>query len=232
MLCIGKDLTCAYWRYLQHCSLEPIVEIHKILIVLCGCISSIVVNVHQYQQAMPWVQKGRCLYDYRERIMKRLRLVIASSVILTSVAGQVGATEPAPNSNMADRGRYIAQVSGCNDCHTPGYLLNDGNVPVEQWLSGDSFGWRGPWGTTYPPNLRLFVSNMTEDEWVITAKSLRRRPPMPWFNLNAMSKPDLRALYQFMRSLGEPGQPAPVYLPPGEEPKTPYALFPSPPNKD
>ena len=164
--------------------------------------------------------------------MKRLWLSNALCFYLASITGQVGATEPMLDSSTVDRGRYIAQVSGCNDCHTPGYLLNNGNVPVEQWLIGDSFGWRGPLGTTYPPNLRLFVSNMTEDEWVITAKSLKRRPPMPWFNLNAMSKPDLRALYQFMRSLGDPGQPAPAYLPPDEEPKTPYVLFPSPPTKD
>jgi len=164
--------------------------------------------------------------------MKRLWLSNALCFYLASITGQVGATEPMLDSSTVDRGRYIAQVSGCNDCHTPGYLLNNGNVPVEQWLIGDSFGWRGPWGTTYPPNLRLFVSNMTEDEWVITAKSLKRRPPMPWFNLNAMSKPDLRALYQFMRSLGDPGQPAPAYLPPDKEPKTPYVLFPSPPTKD
>ncbi len=164
--------------------------------------------------------------------MKRLWLSNALCFYLASITGQVGATEPMLDSSTVDRGRYIAQVSGCNDCHTPGYLLNNGNVPVEQWLIGDSFGWRGPWGTTYPPNLRLFVSNMTEDEWVITANSLKRRPPMPWFNLNAMSKPDLRALYQFMRSLGDPGQPAPAYLPPDEEPKTPYVLFPSPPTKD
>ncbi len=102
-------------------------------------------------------------------------------------------------------------------------------MPEERWLSGDSFGWRGPWGTTYGPNLRLFISTMSEDEWVTTAKTLKRLPPMPWFNLNAMTKHDLRALYQFMRSLGEPGEPAPAYLPPDQMPNPPYALFPPPP---
>lgn len=162
--------------------------------------------------------------------MKRLlHLVISLSFFAVSIAGQVGATEPTPDSNTVDRGRYLAQVSGCNDCHTPGYLLNDGNVPVEQWLSGDSFGWRGPWGTTYPSNLRLFVKDMTESQWVEVARTLKRRPPMPWFNLNAMNEADLRALYQFIRSLGAPGLPAPAYVPPGDEPETSYALFPSPP---
>jgi mono/diheme cytochrome c family protein len=130
---------------------------------------------------------------------------------------------------MIERGRYIAKIAGCNDCHTPGYLISDGNVLEEQWLSGDTFGWYGPWGTTYGKNLRLFVSTMSEDEWVNTAKTLKRLPPMPWFNLNAMTEHDLRALYQFMRSLGEPGEPAPAYLPPDQKPNPPFALFPSPP---
>lgn len=142
-----------------------------------------------------------------------------------------GASTTAENQSTIQRGQYVVTVSGCNDCHTDGYLLSNGKIPVDQWLKGSSFGWRGPWGTTYPPNLRSFVSSMTEDEWVATAKSLKRRPPMPWFNLNAMLESDLRALYQFIRSLGEPGEPAPAYLPPGVEPKTPYALFPSPPEE-
>jgi predicted ester cyclase len=136
---------------------------------------------------------------------------------------------PSPS---VERGRYLVEVSGCNDCHTSGYLMADGEVPEEQWLLGDGFGWRGPWGTTYASNLRLFTSRMTEDEWVEAARTMRRRPPMPWFNLNAMAEADLRSIYRFTRSLGEPGEAAPAALPPGEEPPMPYASFPTPPGDD
>ena len=27
-------------------------------------------------------------------------------------------------------GRYLIQTSGCNDCHTAGYMLKDGHVPL------------------------------------------------------------------------------------------------------
>jgi len=135
----------------------------------------------------------------------------------------------ADESTMVERGQYLVRVSGCNDCHTPGYAMSDGDVPVSQWLTGDSLGWRGPWGTTYGANLRLFVKDLTEDDWVEVAHTLRRRPPMPWFNLNRMNDADLRAIYQFIHSLGDPGQPAPAFVPPDEEPHTPYAMFPSPP---
>jgi mono/diheme cytochrome c family protein len=28
-----------------------------------------------------------------------------------------------------ERGRYLVRISGCNDCHTPGYLQHNGEVP-------------------------------------------------------------------------------------------------------
>ena len=133
---------------------------------------------------------------------------------------------------QVDRGRYLAVTAGCNDCHTPGYMPAEGKVAEDMWLTGDRFGWRGPWGTTYASNLRLFVKGMTEEQWVAIARTLKTRPPMPWFNLNKMHTEDLKALYQFIRYLGPGGEAAPVYVPPDQEPKTPYALFPSPPKKD
>jgi len=132
-------------------------------------------------------------------------------------------------SKVVERGKYLVMIAGCNDCHTPGYLLTEGQTPEELWLTGDSFGWRGPWGTTYPPNLRMLAGALSEDQWVQMARNLKSRPPMPWFNLNKMHDGDLRAIYQFIVSLGPGGQAAPAYVPADKEPNPPYALFPSPP---
>jgi mono/diheme cytochrome c family protein len=152
--------------------------------------------------------------------------LLTFSLVIASGETRAGSTDKA---EMIERGRYLIKITGCNDCHTSGYLMANGETPVSQWLMGDFFGWRGPWGTTYPPNLRLFMKDLSEDEWVQEAKSLKRLPPMPWFNLNAMTDEDLRAVYQFTRSLGKAGKQAPAYVPPGEEPKPPYATFPAPP---
>jgi mono/diheme cytochrome c family protein len=129
------------------------------------------------------------------------------------------------------RGKYIVQIGGCNDCHTPGYAMSGGKVPEKDWLTGDQLGWRGPWGTTYPVNLRLYMQKRTEAEWVQTARSLQTRPPMPWFALNAMTDADLRALYRYIRHLGPAGSEAPAYVPPDKEPKPPFVQFPGPPPK-
>ena len=98
-------------------------------------------------------------------------------------------------------------------------------APAAVALKGSSLGWQGPWGTTYPANLRLTAGDMTEDEFVEFAGSFEARPPMPWFNVHAMSKAEVRSLYQYIKSLGEPGDPVPEYVPPGQEPKTPYIVI-------
>ena len=145
----------------------------------------------------------------------------------------LAAAFPALAQDKADpqvkRGRYLVSIAGCNDCHTPNYPASGGKVPEAQWLTGESLGWSGPWGTTYPTNLRLYMQDLTEEQWVKKAKSLQARPPMPWFDVRAMSTSDLRAIYRYVRHLGPAGQPAPAYVPPGQEPKGPAVRFPAPP---
>ena len=154
--------------------------------------------------------------------MKILASMLALLVACPAFAQQK--TDPQVN-----RGRYLIKIGGCNDCHTAGYAPSGGKVPEAQWLMGDALGWNGPWGTTYATNLRLYMQGLTEDQWVKAARSLTARPPMPWFNVRAMSRGDLRAMYRYVRSLGPAGKPAPAYLPPDQAPPEPVVRFPAPP---
>jgi mono/diheme cytochrome c family protein len=133
---------------------------------------------------------------------------------------------PADDVDPIARGRYIAQIAGCNDCHTAGYAESGGNVPEGNWLLGTPLGWRGDWGTTYAANLRLYMQRLTEDEWIAAARHTKLRPPMPWFALRDMEEPDLRAFYRFVRHLGPAGEAAPAYLPPNAAPQGPVVEFP------
>lgn len=133
------------------------------------------------------------------------------------------------SSEKLERGKYLMKIAGCNDCHTAGYMATAGNVDEKLWLMGDTLGWRGPWGTTYAPNLRLYFDKITEDQWVKIARTVETRPPMPWFALRAMTEQDLRAIHAYIKSRGPAGGPAPAYVPPDKEPKPPFAQFPSPP---
>lgn len=141
----------------------------------------------------------------------------------------VATTGSSKEDPWVERGRYVVAIGGCNDCHTPGFAMNGGKAKEADLLTGDSVGWRGPWGTTYPPNLRLYFQTITEKEWVKGAKKFTGRPPMPFWAINHMGKGDLRAVYRYIRSLGPAGHPAPDFVPPGQEPKTAYIQFPAPP---
>ena len=119
------------------------------------------------------------------------------------------------------RGEYLVKLGGCNDCHTPGYAESGGQLAKATWLTGSPLGYNGPWGTTYPTNLRLRMQEMTEAQWMDYSANLRTRPPMPDFTVRMMTAQDRRDMYRFIRSLGGAGQPAPDALPPGKTPPLP-----------
>ena len=146
--------------------------------------------------------------------------------LLLAISAPAAAQQPQKADPAVARGRYVVAIAGCNDCHTPNFAPSGGKTPEAEWLTGDALGWRGPWGTTYAPNLRLSMPRLTEDEWVKKARMLSTRPPMPWFNLHYMSEADLRAIYRYVRHLGPAGKPAPDYLPPDKTPTGPYVQFP------
>ena len=154
---------------------------------------------------------------------------ILASLVALLMTAPAFAQQKAADQQQINRGRYLIKIGGCNDCHTPGYGPTGGKVPEEQWLTGDILGFQGPWGTTYATNLRLYFQDMTEAEWLKKGRTLSTRPPMPWFNVQAMSTRDLRAMYRYVRSLGPAGKPAPDYLPPDKAPTGPVVRFPAPP---
>lgn len=72
--------------------------------------------------------------------------LIGADAALAETAGGQG---KALASDMAQvqRGRYLSRIAGCNDCHTPGYLMSAGKVAESAWLTGDRFGWSGRAGS-------------------------------------------------------------------------------------
>lgn len=160
--------------------------------------------------------------------IKRMLLGVAWLVSTTCISVGVAATNKSSDVQLIDQGRYLVKITGCNDCHTPGYTQLDGKVPEKLWLTGDKLGWHGPWGTTYASNLRLFMQTQTEAQWLNTARTAKYRPPMPWFALHAMKEADLKAIYRFIRYLGPAGEAAPAYQLPDQEPQGEFVLFPNP----
>jgi mono/diheme cytochrome c family protein len=147
----------------------------------------------------------------------------AAGALISSATAQTN--KPAEDPQVA-RGRYLIHIAGCNDCHTPGYIQSAGKVDEKLWLTGDALGWRGPWGTTYASNLRISINALSEAQWLQLAKNMQPRPPMPWFNVRAMTDNDLKAIYRYVKTMGPSGKPAPAWVPPDKAPAQPFVQFP------
>jgi len=152
------------------------------------------------------------------------RRILSLVPLLATLAACQPAAQPQARAepDLVARGEYLVKIGSCNDCHTAGYAESSGQVDKTQWLTGSPLGYEGPWGTTYPTNLRLSLQKMTEAQWMDYSANLRARPPMPDFTVRAMTEEDRRAIYRFVRSLGDDvGEPAQQALPPGQEPPAP-----------
>jgi mono/diheme cytochrome c family protein len=169
------------------------------------------------------------IQEFGREFMSSNKTLLFSAFFSIALIISTAVNSDEPDETMESRGRYLVEIGGCNDCHTTGFAVSEGATPESEWLLGDSLGYRGPWGTTYPPNLRTYVGNLTEEQWLAVMPVLRTRPPMPWWALNTMTADDLKAMYRYIKSLGPAENEVPAYLPPGETPATPYIQWPGPP---
>ncbi len=159
------------------------------------------------------------------------KFTVLSLFMLVTFAGCAGCSHQADERERGpdvERGRYVVEIMGCNDCHTPDYMGSGSSLPEEDWLVGGTLGFHGSWGTAYPANLRLILNSMSEHDWLILARTMRQTSPMSWVRLPKVTDQDLRAVYRFVKYLGPKGTPAPARLPAGVIPTTDYLEFPEP----
>jgi len=134
------------------------------------------------------------------------------------------------------KGKKLVMTSGCQDCHTPGYLF--GTPDWSRELAGSELGWSGPWGTTYARNLtpdpETGLGYYKEEEIVKAIRAGKRldgqpmMPPMPWQDYNAFSDDELGAIAAYLLSLQPITHQMPERLPPGQKPTGSFITFPAP----
>jgi mono/diheme cytochrome c family protein len=147
--------------------------------------------------------------------------IISAALFSASALAQV-----APSKATLERGRHLVLIGHCNNCHTAGYAPSSGKVPEERWLMGNPLGWRGKNGTTYASNLRIFVQNLSEKDWLNVMRTVEWRAPMPWWSIRDHTDDELKAMYHYIRSLKPVGEPAPAFLPGDKVPPRPYQQLP------
>lgn len=148
-------------------------------------------------------------------------MLLLSFGLMVSCAA-LGATTTVADANAIAHGEFLVGYGGCNDCHTPGWGEHGGHAPMAVLLTGSGMNFQGPWGTTYPTNLRLFVQKLTVDDWIARLRTLKTRPAMPWWTFRYLSDDDLADMYAYIHSLGPAGKPAHAYVPPGQPAPLPY----------
>jgi len=167
-------------------------------------------------------KKVQGLSDVRKLGEGEMRL---AGIVATISIASWSWTATAAEEISIERGKLVSIMGGCHDCHTAGYNAAEGNIDPAVALKGSQIGWQGPWGTTYAMNLRLTAAPLTEDGFVSYLKVIRSLPPMPWYNVRVIPESDIRSLYRYIKSLGEPGEQAPTALPAGAAPRTPFIVL-------
>lgn len=159
-----------------------------------------------------------------------MKLYVLALGLLMSCSALAAGNAHADKQALA-HGKFLVGYGGCNDCHTPGWAEHGGQAPKNMLLTGGGMNFQGPWGTTYAPNLRLYVHNLTLKQWIANLRSLKARPAMPFWTFRYLSDQDLADMYAYIHALGPAGKPAHAWVPPGHSAPMPYfkMMLPPPP---
>ena len=134
------------------------------------------------------------------------RTILAALAALCLPAAASQAADPA----AVARGKYLVNLAGCNDCHTPGYFL--GKPDMARFLGGSEVGFELPGlGVFYGPNLtpdkETGLGGWTDSQ-VATAITTGARPDnrmlapiMPYHAFANLTKQDVDGIVAFLRSI-------------------------------
>lgn len=133
------------------------------------------------------------------------KFIVALFILIT--ASQVNANKK--NDAVLKRGEYLVTITGCSDCHTPGYFL--GKVDMSRYLGGSDVGFQTPEGTFVGPNLTSDKKTGL-GEWskkdIIQVLQTGVRPDgrilsmtMPWKAFAHLTKADADAIASYLISL-------------------------------
>jgi mono/diheme cytochrome c family protein len=169
--------------------------------------------------------------------------IFSMALVTAAILGIPGKSAADP---QVDRGKYLVTVGGCNDCHTPGGLINP---DMTRMLSGADLGFGIPGlgvfvGRNLTPDKETGLGNWTTEQ-IVTAFTTGVRPDgrilapwMPWKAFSQLSSADAQAIAAYLKSIPAVKNPIPGPFGPEEKPSLPvftvvpgdvYASMPKPP---
>jgi mono/diheme cytochrome c family protein len=112
-----------------------------------------------------------------------------------------------PNPSQDLRGRYIAQLANCVDCHTPQDPEPGTPLPGLEFAGG--LAMEGPWGKVASANITPDATGLGYATPEMFVQMIRNgvgrdhelNPVMPWHGYRGMSDEDLRDLFAYLKTL-------------------------------
>jgi mono/diheme cytochrome c family protein len=136
--------------------------------------------------------------------------LVWSAALATALACAHSSEARAQSGQMVERGKYLVQLGGCSDCHTPGHFF--GNPDMSRYLAGSDVGLEVPGlgtfvGRNLTPDQNTGLGKWTDEE-ITTALQTGVRPDgrllapmMPWRAYAGLTKSDAAAIVAYLRSL-------------------------------
>lgn len=168
---------------------------------------------------------------------------MSKSLCITSIATLLALAAACDSAGAAsaqiERGKYLATIIPCTDCHTPGTFL--GKPDFSRYLGGSDVGFEVPGlGVFYGPNLTpdkdTGLGNWTAKQ-IATAITTGKRPdgrvlapPMPVESFKALSWSDAMAIAAYLKTLKPVSNKVPGPFGPGQKP-TSFVYQVLPPDK-
>jgi mono/diheme cytochrome c family protein len=156
------------------------------------------------------------------RILVRTVLATASVIALSSFAAIA-------EDSQIMRGKYLVTLSGCNDCHTPGYFF--GNPDMSRFLGGSDVGFEIPGqgvfvGSNITPDKKTGIGGWTREQIVKAIQGGERpdgrilAPIMPWHAFATFTADDAMAIAAFLQTLNPVSNQTPGPFKPGDKVST------------
>jgi mono/diheme cytochrome c family protein len=158
----------------------------------------------------------------RNVVCNRVVVAVAATILVAGLVETVSAQQ-----SQVERGKYLVTISGCNDCHTPGYFF--GKPDAARFLGGSEVGFEIPGlGVFHGPNLtpdkESGLGAWTVPE-IVTAIQTGKRPDgrelapiMPWRAFANLTKGDATAIAMYLKSIPPVQHKVPGPFGPNEKP--------------
>jgi mono/diheme cytochrome c family protein len=173
-------------------------------------------------------RRGRILADGANP-MNRLSLFGAGVMAAAALTVSTSAYAQGGAAGQVERGRYLVQITGCHDCHSPkiegmtpdlkrSLSGRPGTTPLPTAAKGevhaslDLTAWQGPWGSSVASNLTPdpatgIGTRYNEASFITTMRAGKKPngtmilPPMPSDVYKNMTDDDLKAIFAYLRTI-------------------------------